>query len=198
MKKIKTGIVFLLISFLFSSCSQTICYDGFEIYRPEAHSEVELNVHLLPTNDFDSRFEYVDIDYHFRAHYKTPLSLIGTEKTIVIIEYEQSVYEKAKEFCLEEMKLSDSNIIEYNGYIFIENIKLAVAQDRYKNGSSTYPEDFNMFAYNEELNVLVFMGYYNAKYSAKDAEYVSANWGEFLEENFSDLYDFNTGNGSLN
>jgi len=188
MKRFCIAILLCLLVFMFCACSETYCVDGIENFRAD-HSNYELNVYLLPSEYFIERFAHINIDYHYRAKYETYFSFSGIEKTFLVAEYEQEVYEQAKKFCLQNLQLSDTNTIEYNGYIFIENTKLAVRQNRFGK-SNAFPKWFNMFAYNDDLKKLVFMGFYSPDYSSNDAQNICDNWGEFIEKYFSDIYDW--------
>lgn len=183
MKKYCILILVCVIILSFCACEK-IAFDGVENFST-AHSGLSINSSLLPSDDFFDRFEYVDADYKYRAEFKTYVSPTGIERSIVYVEYEPEIYEQAKEFCFQEMMLRD-NIQEYNGYTFIQNM------------GYEFPKHFNMFAYNDSNCRLVFIGLYTIEYSEEDAQEVSENWGDFVEQYFGDLYDWSkTGDGSL-
>ena len=200
MKKI--CVMILVCIMCFSSCSNSshsdteffsektynyvVKVDGIDNYKsPEGY--YELNAHILPIQDFITKFEYINADYHFREHYESKWDFCGYEKSIVIIEYDNITYEKAKEFCVENMSLSENYSLFLNDFVFLENLETAIAQEREE---SAFPRDFNMFVYNDSLKCLVFMGYYNPDYTNEDAMFIIKNWDKFLEIYFSDVYDF--------
>lgn len=191
MKQLHIVVLLCLLIFMLCACSETHCVDGIENFQVD-HSNYELNVYLLPSDDFVDRFAHINIDYHYRAEYETYLSIAGTEKTFLVTEYEQEIYEQAKTFCLQNLQLSDVSTMEYNGYIFVENTKLAVQQNRFGKANA-FPKWFNIFAYNDSLRQLVFIGFYSPDYSSEDAQNVCDNWGEFIEKHFSDIYDWGQG-----
>lgn len=200
----KTNIVIKKLNVIFLCCLMvlTLCSCG-DRFNGEKYSEkfnvdgvenfevnegdFELNHYILPSMDFLENFSCLDVDYHYRRKFKTWLSIVGTECSLIAIQYEQNNYESAKEYCLQNMQLLESNCVEYNGYTFIENTELATKQNR-----TSFPKWFNMFAYNDKLNCLVFMGFYGEDYWVDDAQEVKDNWGTFLEKHFSDVYDWNT------
>ena len=47
-----------------------------------------------------------------------------------------------------------------------------------------------MFAYNDDIRCLVFMGFYGSIYQPDDAQEVREHWSEFIEKYFSDMYDW--------
>lgn len=170
---------------LLCSCSREYSVEGYKNFSIH-HSDYELNHYILPSDDFVETFQHTKIDYYYREEYSSIVDFAS--RTFVVINYEKDVYEQAKEYCLENMQLSESVYIEYNGYTFIENIELAVKQERY--GEISFPRWFNMFVYNDDLNTLIFIGFYGTEYSNEDAQDIQNNWGAFLEKHFSDLYDW--------
>jgi len=193
MKKI---IIFLLCfaTVFLCSCGSEYSIDGYENFQT-SHSHYELNHYLVPSLDFTELFQYTDIDYYYREEYNSLFDF--TERSFLVVKYEKQIYEQAKEYCFQNMQLSDTNFVEYNEYVFIENTELATKQDR--NGTlSSFPNWFNMFSYNDNSNSLLFLGFYNSNYTSDDAQNVRDNWGAFLEKHFSDIYDWeDKGNDSV-
>ena len=201
MKKISLVItLFLLLSSLCSCTNKNvddeiiydriIKVDGINNFKNN-EGNYELNVYLLPTDDFVNRFDYTDIDYHYREHYESNIDFVGYEKSIVVIKYEENVYEQAKEFCLQEMTLSENYILEHNGYVFKENVELAIEQDRYREDFVySFPKRFNMFAYSDSLNCIIFLGFYCPDYTNEDAMLTIKKWDQFLYRYYSDVYCF--------
>lgn len=190
MKKYKVLVLMFIIVLCFSGCSIfegfTLSESGIENFKT-VEGEVELNLYLLPSEDFIERFDTIDVSYNARQRYKTKLSILGIETVLIVATYDDSVYAQAKEYCLSEMMLYSEIIIDYNGYRFIENNELAIGQS---NRISRFPRWTNMFAYNDDKCELVFMGFYDDNYSYDDADAVCENWGDFLKEHFSEDYDF--------
>lgn len=181
----------ILVLFLFSGCSvfegYTLSADGIENFDT-VEGEFELNSCLLPSDDFLEQFDTIDISYHARQKYKTKLGLTSKESTLVSATYTAETYSEAKSYCLNKMTLNYDVVIEYNGYVFIDNYELAT--NPLDNYTSKFPQWTNMLAYNDEKCELVFLGFYDGKYSNDDAEEVCANWGDFLDEHFAELHDF--------
>ena len=139
-------------------------------------------------------FNYTRGDYHY---YDAPLlSLSSLEKAIAILEYDDIIYQEAKQYCLNNMYLSPTNIKEHNGYVFIENLGYADYVGSIKNGvNQEFPETFTMFGYNDSLKTLVFLGFCsehaNDKKDDPQAAYAETDFGKFLDIFFSEYYDFN-------
>ena len=175
---------------LFDSSGYTIEEIGKEEFGRDGGA-VELGVWLLPDDNFTVRFPSVSEIYHFVANYQHHWSIAGQENMIVVLQYEPAVYEEAKAYCLEKMHLLDIGIPDHNKYRFIENIELAEGQDRVKEGRIfSFPEHFNLLAYNDQDYKLAFMGFYSPDLtnSDKDREKVLNEWAGFVEENFSELW----------
>lgn len=149
----------------------------------ENSSSYGLGDELMPSLDFIEQYEYVDMKYYFRIDYQGPFHLESAEHVVIVGSYEESIYKQAKEYCFQKMQLSEINIIEYNGYIFAQNNKTEDSEEQ-------FPHRFTMFAYNDELCHLAFMGFCDYNYTFNDTEEVLENWEVFLDKHFSDLYDF--------
>lgn len=192
MKKIYF-IIFCVCSFLLSSCSSNYNYgiDGYENFKSD-QSNFELNLYILPSDDFIDNYEHKTVEYHYRDQG----SLINlTERSIITVCYEEEDYNKAKEYCLQNMQLSNTICLEYNGYTFIENIELAIGQERY--GTNSFPQWFNMFVYNDSQNILIFLGMYSAVYTSEDTQSILDDWGQFVRKHFSDLHDWDQADDSV-
>lgn len=175
---------------LLDSSSYTIEEVGKEEFGRDG-GVVELGVHLLPDDEFTSRFPSISEIYHFLAQYDHHWSISGQENMAVVLQYEPSVYEEAKTYCLNSMHLLDIGAPEYRNYRFLENIALAEGQDRVKEDRIlSFPEHYNMFAYNDREYKLAFLGYYSPDYtcSDKDREAVLSDWANYVEDNFPELW----------
>ena len=186
MKKTLFAVLLASLAVLLCSCGEhtVVSVDGIDNCDLKLDSDFELGWYIIPEG-FLEKFEYTDADYHFRV--KTRYLPLFNERESMVLEimYDPDIYIQAKEYCLQEMELSDTVIIEYNGYTFMDNVEIAEKFDHYG-----YPRWFNMLVYNDDLNRLIFIGFYGADYFKDDLEKVTENWGQFLETNFSDLYDF--------
>ena len=179
MKRYFVIILSVYILFL-SSCSYTYKVDGIENFDVNL-PEFGVNRGILPNENFISEYPYKNADYHYREdHRNTTLNIV--EKSLVAFEYEHNDYLKAKEYCVKTMSLMNAEALEYNGYTFLYN-QLVL---------SDFPHLFNMVVYNDSKCKLVFLGIYTTEYSSSeaDAEEVKANWGEFVEEYFGDIHDW--------
>lgn len=154
----------------------------------EATSSVSLTKYLFPSQDFLIQFTYDKgvYEYFDSCNHLKPL-----ETVFAVTEYEEEIYLKAKRYCLGEMYLSQSHVFEYNGYVFIENLKLPEAYGNLENGENNrFPHFSIFFGYNDSLNELFFFGLYGGEDLYKDKELSDSDVGEFLEIFYSEYYDF--------
>lgn len=157
--KMKCAVCLLLVCLLafLSSCS-TVEIEGIENYSPTDCS-YGLTKYLFPGDHYLTMFEYEESGYWYSD--KSNL-LWGHATVLAYLRYSPEDYEEAKSFCMEEFLLSSQHQFTHSGYEFAEHYCHDVLGE---NGDlvlgCNYPELFNMFAYNDESCMLVFLGYYN-------------------------------------
>lgn len=174
----KILILFVVIIIVLSSfaCSPIkICgLNNFNIND----SSTGLNLKLLPSDDFLFDYRYIEGDY---CYFDEEDWIWGFEKTIIYLRYTQEEYIKAKKHCLSKFLLSDIHKYKYSGFEFYENTL---------NFSGTYPNQFNMFGFNDETCTLIFLGYYNGDPTDESVQLALTDFGTFLEGvlgSFNDL-----------
>ena len=190
MKRFNTIVPLLVVLLIFTlvSCSP-VQITGLKQWN-FTDSSTSLTKYLFPDEDFLSCFEYLDGDYHYFDNCKPWDHL---EVAIAFTEYEDEVYLKAKQYCFDNMLLSEYNRIEYNGYVFVETLELPRDYKHLEDGKNTnYPYHMNMFAYNDSLNRLVFLGFYCSVEGEDKADIIKTDFGAFLETYYSEYYDFGT------
>lgn len=189
---IKLLIVLSIISSLFltlCSCGHNVIIKGIENFSP-GDSEFSLCSTLMPNHNFINQYEYIEADYYYSDYCKDSCVGFGEEHVIIYFEYDEEIYNEAKDYCLSKFPLSEKNRVEYNGYVFIENVWL-----KEENDEPFDLERFQMFIYNDGLNRLVFMGYKNMEdyfvsFSPEQSQNVLDDWETFLEQEFAEVYDF--------
>lgn len=194
MNKIKSFLcmtIIIAMCLLLSACKYEVYIEGVENFSV-SDSNISLNLCILPSDDFIDKFEYTKGEYYYNDVNEHWLYVANCEQSIVILNYEEDIYEQAKTYCLENMVLSEINQFDYKGYTFTENIGLAEAWGDIEDGLNTkYPYRFNMFAYDDEQQCLVFMGFYSSP-DRKDENVTLAetDWEAFIDIYFSQYYDF--------
>lgn len=194
MKKARLLVLLLLLSLLLPGCAadegyslESVGKEAFEHYN----GEYELDVYLLPGEDFPSLYPAETEYYHFIARYRHRWSVTAPESLLVLLRYEPSVYAEAKQYCFEQMKLRDIGLPVCRDTCFLENTALPEALGRSgDDGSATgFPTQFNLFAYNDRENTLAFMGHYSDVYASGDKNKVIEDWEGFLRANFPEIAD---------
>ncbi len=180
MKKIMIILLVISISFSFASCSE-LKIQGLDSYSKELCS-VGTTDYLFPDESFLAEFKYRDGNFHFYEDGGS-FTLVTT---IAYLTYSDTDYEQAKVYCQEKFVLSEEHVFTYNGYHFAENLCNSVANDNLYE----YPEQFNMFGYNDEKQTLIFIGYCNSYPNDKNKQLAETDFGAFLELYFSQYYDF--------
>lgn len=181
MKKILSLMVVFVL--MLSLCA---CFDleinGLSEFNPYI-CDFELTLGLFPLDNYISRFEYIEGDFHF---FETDI-LQGYVETIAYFKYSPDIYEEAKSFCMDSFPFCENHQYEYNGFVFLEHTLYSSGTSR--QGLCCYPEWFNIFAYNDDTCTLVFLGYHNDdKYS--DRVYAETDFPKFLEITYSEYFDF--------
>lgn len=151
-------------------------------------STVSLTQYLLPDEGFIDMFKYTDGNYHYYDNCKLANAL---ELVLMELSYDAETYSKAKNYCLESMYLSDENVKEYNGYIFLENLELPQHLNRLENQKNVkFPYTFAMFSYNDSKQTLIFIGFYCGTGLHNEVDRDATDWGAFLDKYYSEYYDF--------
>ena len=194
MKKITCIFICIVLVACVVSCSAAEKHgiDSFDVND----SESGLTQHLLPTMDdeFLAMFKYTYGDYHY---YDGILSTDPpAEKVFMILEYEEAIYQEAKQYCIDNMCLSKDNVKTYNGYVFVENLAYPREMKYLKGQKNTrFPNSFCMLGYNDLNQSLIFIGFSLGETPKSDLEkkaaYAETDFGKFLDIFFSEYYDFN-------
>ena len=198
--KNKTIFVIVVLSLcLLTSCAvfqpSPLYVNGLENWRAE-ESNVGLNQHLFPNEQFITQFTYIDGNYHYNDDCK--IFKPSVETSLVYLKYDSELYLEAKQYCLDNMNLSKNNIAEYNGYVFVENLSLPEEYECLQNGENLrYPAFFTMFGYHDSLETLVFIGFHSSATTSygrevyDKIELAKTDFGAFLTEFYLQYYDFN-------
>ena len=193
MKKVLILVMFLVICSSLCACKPyRRDVEGIENFT-EMEGSIGVNSRILPSDEFLEQFPYTSAQYNYKAISQSRLSLFSADYALIVIRYDSEQYAKAKAFCLERFELV--NTFEYNGYVFAENVTLAKGRDELNEDHTiAHPYLFNMFAYDDEMFCLIFVGAYHYDY-IKKIEYIDENikkdpeaWGEFWQEHFAEFY----------
>lgn len=188
---------------IFSIISLTGCqdlhYDSLDEYRERVernglgNSNVEIDdaEYFLPSITFMKDYEYIDGNYYYYEDNLFCELLPGgarPEISFLYLKYEETVYKEAKSFMLKEIEVYNDEFYIYNDYYFYENSNF-IASSHGRN----IPHHFTMACYNDEKQILIFLGFYERYPGIEDKyhEDIKGNWTSFLDQYYSEYYNFN-------
>ena len=174
----KIAVIILSLCFLLTSCSRTIEIRGLEKFD-KANSTHSLCQNLLP-DDMINKFSYQSGDYFYLEVAPEGFGSIY-DKALLYLTYDKTIYPAAKQYAMEQLDLSEEIVEEYNCFVFYDN------QNPYVDIS---PYEFNRFAYNDETNTLLFIGFYASMEFHDEVDAYANDWGAFLENYYGEFYDF--------
>ena len=137
---------------------------------------------FTPSSTFLRDFEYIDGAFYL---YIQGFFDSNPERALLIIKYDQEVYESAKTCMLENFEPFGNKFYVYNGYYFYDNNDYL-----YKQSLSS---DFTAACYNDEKQVLCFLGFcdvYHYDFHEKYEYGKEEKWPEFIDQYYGEWYDF--------
>ncbi len=177
-------ILVLFLSGIFLAACKPFYLTGIDSYN-SANSSVGITRYLLPSETFLEDFPSVEQEYNYKASNEFEPEI--SEQAIMLLKYDPAIYTEAKQFCIDNMDLSEQNRFECHGYRFIHNTRLN-DYDTDDDPDFQYPSRFNMICINDEKHILIFLGFCDTE-SEKVAK-KKTNWESFLAEYFGEFYDF--------
>lgn len=181
MKRLVLFLLILALPVSFAGCG-AMDITGIENYDPSM-STVGLTQDLFPREDFPETYQYTD---SFFRYYDSLDLVWGYETAAACFVYDPAVYQEAKDHCFETFELCQNHLFRCEGYSFTE--QLCYTQTYTSAVTCFFPEQFNMFGYNDETCTLVFLGYYNGNPKASDRALVETDFPQFLKTAFPDLW----------
>ena len=191
MKKAISILLFVACVLFCCSCYQDLQYDSLDDYAPRVlekgcgYSSYELDdpERFLPSATFLHDFSYVEGEYHYYENDPFRLQSHPAAVSFLRLTYEEETYKQAKAYTMEHIPAYGDQRYAYGAYIFYENARYVEAASLDKE-QSRFPNWFTMVCYNDEKNVLIFMGFgEGSKISIDD-------WKAFIDTYFSSYYDF--------
>ena len=185
MKRIR---MFLSILLIFVCMFGTGCFEygldrskgvSIDEYDPTLSEFSVANYHLpadfLDTSGYTNGKFYWDVEVHWGF-------LEKLDKSLMWLSFEQAEYEDAKNRILVDIVPLNHQEKEYNGYHFY----IKPLHQTWENMSSWC----RMISYNDQKCTLLFMGMWCEETLYPEVEYMSTDFGLYLETFFGDFYDF--------
>ena len=174
----KTVLFFVVLTLLFALVS---CYriqkSGISLYHP-TDSETSICNYGFPMEFLDN-YKYIKGDYHY-VDYSPHSFNPGSDRSLLYMVYDEETFSAAREYVRNTISISEELLADVNGYEFYM-IK--------KNRDSVFGDRFMAVSFNQELNIIMFIGY--CYYGEGVKEYTSPE--EFIVKTYRDFYDFNDG-----
>ena len=200
MKKITTYLLLLIVPFILSGCYE-IKYNSLDEYKEYitnskiGHSDFELDhpKYFLPTYTYLNDYTYLEGSYHFYSN--SPFCDLDDKKqipdrTLIVLKYDKDVYYEAKKCALDNIPIYEDKYYFYNNYQFYVNQNFMDSfDDKHR---PEVPEWFTMVCYNDENNMICFLGFNNS-YPKLDEKYLNDldnNWISFIDTYYGEYYDF--------
>ena len=188
MRKFVSFLGAFVLMFSFFSCSMT--REGIEEFHASSSSYGVCDK-LVPEQLLEN-YEHIEGDYFFHSDsYVETKRLMCVDKALMYLVYDSSTYTLAKDYVFENMVLDDTIFEELNGYVFYINMRYDNILEEQSYGDK-YPYFYNMVAFNDVKNEIVFLGlyvpYYYYEYSG--GEEAKSNFSEHLKHFYGEWYNF--------
>lgn len=158
---------------------------GLENFAPE-DSTLSLCQNLYPSRDFLECFPYIHGDYQYDYN---GILLDSYAVAFSYLTYTPEQYVQAKQFCSQQFSNTDSHQYHIGDYHFIEHLCYTSKSEEGKYiPTCQYPECFNMFAYNDSLCTLLFLGYYEPNLDT-ETQMALSDFSTFFRKHFSRYYE---------
>ena len=152
-----------------------------------ADCSLSLTANLFPSDAFLQEYPYLDGDYSYRYDG----GLFQSRATACAsVKYAPEVYDQAKEFCFQQFSVEDKHCFTAGGYRFMEHLcHTQVNEQGVRETACGYPGFFNMFAFNDSSQTLLFLGYYSSEENDEIAKLAETDFGAFINDSFSDILE---------
>ena len=185
MRKLVSLVLLIVIMFSFSACSSRT-YEGIEKFHPSS-SSYGVCAKLVPEGLLEN-YTYLHGNYFYNEDdsFNLDVGPLDEHTALMYLIYEDSMYASAKEYTFNNLFLEDTVFTEFNGYVFYINL-------RYHNvREDEYPCFYNMVAFNDNKNEIVFFGLYVSYYyyDYKEIKELENNFAEHLKYFYGEWYNF--------
>ena len=176
MKKNVLLIVILVMMLFLASCFR-IEKSGIEVYN-SADSETSICNYGFPT-EFLHQYKYIKGDYHY-VDYSPNSFNPGSDRSLLYMIYDEETFTEASEYIRNTVSVSSELLARINGYDFyiID-----------KKGMNEFANHFMAVSFNQELNIILFIGY--CYYGDGAKTYTTPE--EFIVDTYEDFYSFDKG-----
>lgn len=140
--------------------------------------------YTVPKEWFDA-YEYLEGDYFYISSFYLFTPVKNGSKALLYFRYDAEIYALARKHLLSLVSVNEPIII--NDYTFYEILSLKGnshdSATTFSNQVSTLPKNYSLIGYNDELNIIIFIGKIDDKECALPFE-------EHIEEYYGEWYNF--------
>ena len=140
---------------------------------------------LLYDREFIDKYQYEDGNFHYYG------GTFTLDKTLLYLKYNDENYLLAKSDFLENMEYVETIVYNYKGFVFYATSDWAKQGEAFgvtPDSPNKYVlTTFKLMGYNDELNVLICIGYSNSKHTSLNND---EDFKTFVEDTYLEFYNF--------
>ena len=190
-------IFVMLLSSCYSSCYEDFYYDSLEEYTEKIakHNngfsvyELDHPDYFLPSKTFINDYPYLEGVYYFDEEDPMKRKHNNPSTSLLCLKYTEEVYMQAKQEMLDSIPMYGEDLYLYDDFVFYRNANFVNSFEGVP--TPTLSKWFTMAGYNDEENILIFIGFY-AYYDIKNKyqDSMKEDWVHFIDEYYGKYYDF--------
>ena len=181
----------MLLSSCYSSCYEDFYYDSLEEYTEKIAKynngfsvyELDHPDYFLPSKTFINDYPYLEGVFYFYEEDPIKPEWTYPSTSLLCLKYTEEVYIQAKQKMLDSIPMCGEDLYLYDDFVFYRNANFHELTE--------FPTWFTMAGYNDEENILVFIGFF--AYSSTPNKYrdsMKEDWVHFIDEYYGKYYDF--------
>ena len=181
--KIICCTILIMITILLCGCDDHYVH-GLEYCNNYVNDDTGVSK-LLYDREFIDKYQYEEGNFHYYG------GTFTLSKTLLYLRYNNENYSLAKNDFLENMQYVETNGYNYKGFVFYATFdweehgktfgNLSDSSDKY------VPSTFKLIGYNDNLNVLICIGYSNTKKPILNND---EDFKTFVEDTYLEFYNF--------
>lgn len=187
--KIIHVILLIFVVILLSSCFTIDSAKGIDYFLEHEYiGDFEISK-LVYDDNFIKKYTYIKGDFYYSYTSYFDFKSSYREKALLYLQYDDEKYNLAKDDILSNTDYSADVHFTCYGFEFYENLKCKKQHEL----DSSFPNWFTMIAYNYNINILLFFGFYGpGSYSKNKKLHIENNedFSCFLVDQYSEYYQF--------
>ena len=176
-------IIMIVLLFAFSSCSTYVSKEGFEHCQP-GESPYSLTSELFFDTNFLTEYSYTDGNFFYNFY--EPVLLSCTDRSFAWLSYDdEDTYQQAKQSRLDTRWTEKETFDGQEAFGFTFYLYWT-----YEN-STGFPHWFTAFGYDDERQMLVFIGFYcSQEKEEQNVLLAETDFGAFLKHFYGEWFEW--------